>query len=169
MTKVLLCVALAALVGSGCTNDDGVSSVLPGGQGVKNVSIRFPSQIAGLTVDVEDVSETVEQIKRPYVDSLTMFSFREGDLARATLQVSRFNRLARPDDSEFIGTIVGLVGTSTPRELKIGEHIVHSTVANKQNKFVWFNGKGMFVLSVTQDYQFPRTLLRRVVEQEIEL
>jgi hypothetical protein len=44
---------------------------------------------------------------------------------------------------------------------------VYLTTGNDQNIFMWFADRGFFVLSVRDDYEFPRTLLRRLVEMEI--
>jgi hypothetical protein len=164
-----LALASACLLALGACSGDEPVRVLPGGGDVRAPVISFPSQVAGLTVKAEDVSEVVEEIRRPYVDSLAMFSFREDELLRATLQMARFNRLARPRDPSFRRSITGLLGGSRPLELRVGEQTVFSTSGNRQDVFMWFTDKGFFVLSVHQDYVFPRTLLRRVIDQDISL
>lgn len=166
--KALAVASAGLLLLGACTGDEPVR-VLPGGGNVSAPVISFPAQVAGLTVQAEDVSEVVEEIQRPYVDSLAMFSFREDELLRATLQMARFNRLARPDDPSFRRSITGLLGGSRPLELRVGDTNVYSTSGNKQDVFIWFTDEGFFVLSVHQDYVFPRTLLRRVIDQDISL
>lgn len=167
--RLISAAACLALLSTGCTSADGTISSLPGGGPVEATTIRFPAQLVGLEVVPENVSKVVSAVKRPYVDSLTVFSFREKELLRATLQLSRFNRLARPNDSKFRASIIGLLGSSKPLLIRVDDTTVYVTAGNKQNVFVWFNDKGLFVLSVTLDYQFPRTLLRRVIEQDIQL
>ncbi|HVL82218.1 MAG TPA: hypothetical protein VM840_11585 [Actinomycetota bacterium] len=166
--RVAALVAAGALLATGCTGDEPVR-VLPGGGPVRAPVINFPSQIVGLTVTPEDVSKVVEEVRRPYVDSLAVFSLREEELLRATLQISRFNRLAKPREGRFRGSILQLLGSSRPLELRVGDQVVYSTSGNRQDQYIWFTDEGFFVLSVHQDYSFPRTLLRRVVEQDIQL
>lgn len=168
-SRLLAAAACLSMLASGCTSADGTISSLPGGGPVKAPTIRFPSQLVGLEVVPEDVSKVVAAVKRPYVDSLTVFSFREKELLRATLQLSRFNRLARPNDAKFRASIIGLLGSSRPLLIRVGETTVYVTAGNKQNVFVWFTDDGLFVLSVTLDYAFPKTLLRRVIEQDVQL
>ena len=129
--------------------------------------LSLPSQVLGLAVKAEDVTKQTKGIKRSYTDSVGLFSMRENDLLRATLQVSRLNNLARPQSESFQRSIIELVGGSTPLKMRAGEVTVYTTSGNKQNIFIWFRGKGMFILSVHQDYEFPRTLLRKIVPLEI--
>lgn len=133
-------------------------------------SLRLPSQIVGLRVQPESIDpEDLEQIDRPYVDSVAVFSMREDDLLRATIQIARFNRAARPDDETFQASIIGLLGGQRSFELLVGDTVVNTTTGTSQNIFSWFAGRGMFVLAVQQDYEFPRTLLRRLIDLELEL
>jgi hypothetical protein len=132
------------------------------------VRIALPSQIVGLKVAPEDVSSQAKEVQRPYIDSLAMYSLRENDLLRATLQVTRFNRQARPNSASFRRSIIGLMGSSSPIELQVGKSTVYATAGSEQNLFVWFESRGAFVLSVHQDFEFPRTLLRRVIELDLE-
>lgn len=169
MRKSLILLILAAIVGTGCNAGEDIASRVTGTGDIKAPRITIPNQIMGLAVAPEDVSDQVKSVRRPYVDSVGMFSLREEDLLRATLQVARFNGLARPRDRRFRAEIVGLVGSSTPEEIRVGDLTVHSTSGNQQNVFVWFKGNGYFILSVHQDFEFPRTLLRRVINLDIKL
>ncbi|MEO7804904.1 MAG: hypothetical protein ABIS18_11530 [Actinomycetota bacterium] len=108
-----------------------------------------------------------KEIKRSYTDTVGLFSFRDKDLLRASLQVSRLNSLARPNSTRFRKSVIELVGGSTPLRIRAEEVDVYTTSGNKQNIFIWFRGKGMFVLSVHQDYEFPRTLMRKLLLLEI--
>lgn len=155
---------LLAFVVPGCGEGSGKST---GAGTVESSGIVIPSQLVGLTVKVEDVSGQTKEIKQSYVDSLGMFSMREDELLRATLQVSRLSRIARPQSAGFRRSIVSYLGGSTPIELRVGGTTVYSTSGNKQNIFIWFRERGMFILSVHQDFAFPRTLLRKVVGLEV--
>jgi hypothetical protein len=133
-------------------------------------SLNLPTQIVGLKVVPEELEEEdLDKVDRPYVDNLAVFSLREGKLLRATLQVARFNRAARPDDDAFRGQILGLLGGQQPFDINVGDTEVNTTTGTGQNVFAWFGGRGMFILSVQQDYPFPRTLLRRLIDRDLEL
>lgn len=131
--------------------------------------VALPSQILGLKVAQENISSDLKKVKRPYIDSVGLFSLREEDLLRASIQIGRFNSLARPGSSKFRLSIIALLGVSKPLEFKAGDTVIYSTSGNRQNIFVWFKERSLFVLSVHQDYEFPRTLLRRILSYEIRL
>lgn len=133
-------------------------------------SLNLPAQIVGLKLVAESLDEEdLDKIDRPYIDNLAVFSLREGKLLRATLQVARFNRAARPEDSSFRGQIIGVLGGQRPYEMLVDDTQVHATAGTGQNIFAWFGGRGMFILSVQRDYPFPRTLLRRMIERDLSL
>lgn len=132
-------------------------------------ALDIPSQLVGLVVQQEDIQKELEQVDRAYVDSVSIFSFRDEDLLRATLQIGRFNRLARPDDPEFRREITATIGGREPVTLKVGDTIVTATTVTEQDVYAWFSENGMFILSIAADYEFPRTLLRRVVELDLRL
>lgn len=162
-TKLLAATLVAGLTAVSCGG-----SVQPTGPGTEQPPIvRIPTKLLGMDVKAEDVRKDIEAVDRSYFDSVGLFSFREGDLLRATLQVARFNSAAREDSNNFRRAIVGLLGTSTPQEMRVAENIVYSTSGTEQIVYAWFNKKGMFVLSVHREYEFPRTLLRRSLAIEL--
>lgn len=129
----------------------------------------LPSQILGLKVTLEDVSNRLQEVDRPYFDSMGIFSLREGELLRASFQVARFNALARPKSARFRQEVIQRIGSRTPQPIRVGKATVNATTGNKQNLFVWFRGRGLFVLVTHQDYPFPRTLLRRILALDLDL
>lgn len=131
--------------------------------------IELPSQLVGLKVVQENVRASLKGVQRPYVDSVAVFSMREDDLLRATLEVARFNSLARPEDSRFRGSIISVVGGAKPVSIRVGEESVFATTGTKQNIFTWFADRGFFILGVQEDFPFPRTLLRRLIDLELDL
>lgn len=168
--STLVIVSALALIFPACSSNEGnVLERVTGSGKVGSRKVRFPSQVLGLTVKKEDISSQLEEAKQPYVDSVGMFSMREGELLRATFQVSRMNRVARPGSKEFRDTIINLMGSSEPEEIKVNEVVVFNTTGNQQDIFAWFDGKNFFVLSIHEDYLFPRTLLRRAIELSGEL
>ena len=166
---VLLTILLVTLSLGACSRGENVGEFVTGSGDVEAPTISLPIQILGLAVHRENVSAQIEQVERPYLDSVGMFSFREDDLLRATLQVSRFNRLARPNSNSFRRSVIGLLGAQNPQQITVGDKVVYSTSGNEQNIFVWFEDRGLFVLSVHQEFEFPRTLLRRAISLNIEL
>jgi hypothetical protein len=158
----VLCLSTSAC---GKGGPDIVGSVTGAGK-VKAVDVIIPSQVLGLEVKAEDISKEVKQARRPYIDSVGLFSLREADLVRATFQISRFNALAKPQDPTFRSSIIGLLGSSKPVRLKVSGETVYATTGTEQSIFVWFKGRAFFVLTAHRQYEFPRTLLRRMVEVE---
>lgn len=159
----VFCAVLVSLTAS-CSKPDTTAA---DSQAAKSAVLSMPRQVLGLAVKAEDVSKQTKGIKRSYTDSVGLFSFREADLLRASLQVSRLNSLARPKSESFRRSVIQLVGGSTPLKIRANGIDVYTTSGNKQNIFIWFRGKGMFILSVHQDYEFPRTLLRKILTLEI--
>ena len=157
LTLVCLVIVL-----SGCSKANPIKK-----QEVTARSLRIPSELVGLRVGTEDISRQTAKVKNSYADNIGMFSLREGDLLRATLEVAHLNALARPNNKGFQQSIVQLLGGSTPIPIRIGQITIYSTSGNKQNIFAWFNGRAMFVLTIHQDFEFPRTLLRKVVVLEL--
>lgn len=158
-------ISLAALALGACGTDSGARAAPGGDSG--DAKARLPNQVLGLAVQQEDVTQQVEELKRPYISSVGLFSLRENDLVRATLQISRFNSLARPEDSEFRNEIINKMGSRRPLRTVMGKATVYATAGTEQNIFLWFTDKGFFVLTTHREYEFPRTLLRRMTELEI--
>lgn len=161
--RTLLGALILAMVAAGCS----AGGIRAGGDDAPRV--RIPGQILGLTVTPEDISGRVEDVDRSYLNSVGMFSFRDDDLLRATLQVGRFNSAGRLRDNpeQFRSAIISLLGTEAPQELRVGDTQVFSTSGNEQIVYVWFDGSAMFVLSVHREFEFPRTLLRRTLTVEL--
>lgn len=160
--RLLWLAALFALTIPACGDD--VGGALTGKEPLGQRQVKFPSQVLGLTVVSEPIGEEVTKNKRPYIRNVVLFSLRETDLVRATLQVSEFNNLARPDDPEFLSSIIEQVSATRPARLRVGKDVVYSTIGTEQSIFVWFYGRRMFVLTTHRDYEFRRTLLRHSVQ-----
>lgn len=161
---VFACAAAVAFLLSSCASEEAGTSQVA----VRRASptINFPSQILGLSVTTEDVAKKVSEAKRPYLDSLAVVGMRDGELLRATLQVGRFNSLARPGSQRFRQRVIGQVGSKRPVTARVEKTTVYITSGNKQNIFIWFEGKGFYVLNTHSEYLFPRTLLRRILRIE---
>lgn len=169
--RFTLCTFLlfSSLVSCASDLEVGAPSAAPVSGKVATAGISLPQQVLGLQVKPEDVSAKLKDVKRTYISSTGLFSFRESDLVRATLQVSKFNLLANPKNLTFRKSIVDRLGSTKPQTVRIGDQTVYMTTSNEQQVFAWFEGKGFFVLSVHRNYEFPRTLLRRLVGVENQL
>lgn len=139
-----------------------VESVTGGGK-VKARQISLPSQVLGLQVKPEDISKQLNVAKRPYIDNVGLFSMRESDLVRATFQISHFNALAKPKSNDFRLSIIGLLGATRPQRVEVDDVTVYATSGNEQSIYVWFDDEAFYVLTAHQEYEFPRTLLRKMI------
>lgn len=157
---VALGLALMAPI-AGCGQESPASPVR--GQ-VESGGVILPAQLLGLQVQREEVGDLLEQAERSYIAGVGLFSLREKDLVRATLQVSKFNRLARPRNSGFRASIIGRIGQRSPQQMRVSDTTVYVSIGTDQTIFAWFKDRGFYVLSTHRDYEFPRTLLRRVMQ-----
>jgi hypothetical protein len=158
-----------ALLASSCGNDQSSAATRPTSTGPP--SIKLPSKLLGLTVLPEDISSSLKQKgQQPYVDSVGLFAFREGkDLLQATLEAARFTPQARPESSQFRGSIVSRVGGTSPRVVRMGSQSVFLTSGRNQVVFLWFKKRGFFVLTVRREFPFPRTILRKLLDMHLGL
>lgn len=165
----LTLVALTATVAVTATACGGGSPTDASGADLDPARLNLPAQILGLRIEAEEIQAELDQVDRPYVDSVAVFSLREDELLRASLQVARFNRAARPGDSSFRSSIVGTIGGSQPQVFRMEDVDLYTTTASDQLVFTWFEGNGLFVLAVQEEFEFPRTLVRRFVERDLQL
>lgn len=169
--KRTLCVAATGilLLVPACTGNI-VENVTGGGKvSSKGIDIRIPSQLLGLRVQSENIAKQLKATKRPYIDNVGLFSLREADLVRATFQISRFNALARPESPTFRNNVISLLGGARAQPVRVNSTTVYVTTGNDQSIFVWFEGRGFFVLTCHRAYEFPRTLLRHVLDLKVSI
>lgn len=151
-----------------------VAAACGGGSKAETISnspaavVSLPSRIVGLRVVRENVTTQLKGLNASYLDSLGLFSFRErSNLLRASLQVGRFNADARPHQARFRDAVNAQLGSTIPVRLREGKTDVWLSQGTDQSIYTWFTGSAFFVLSVRSDYQFPRTLLRKLVGHEV--
>ena len=126
-----------------------------------------PSEILGLTVESEDVTERVEGAERNYVEATGLYSLREGDRLQATLQIARLNDEAAVDDEAFRLTIVNQIGSTEPKAFRMGDETIYLTASKRQSVAVFFEERSFVVLSTLETYESSRSLLREVMELEL--
>lgn len=157
----LALLALAAACGDGTQAATAPTSV--------KATVNLPSQVLGLRVVRENVSSEVKGVTASYLDSIGLFSFREkSNLLRATLQVGRFNKVAAPQKAKFRDAIIGQLGSTVPIRLRVGTSDVWLSAGSDQAVYSWFAGDAFYVLSVRSDYPFQRTLLRRLMQAQVQ-
>jgi hypothetical protein len=123
----------------------------------------MPAELLGLTVAPEQVHE-LSDAANAYVDQAALFGLRKGELLEATFQISRFNSHAQPQDPKFRQRVLANVGGSLARKARMGDDEVYFTSAAKQVIAVWFRGRSLFIMSIREDFPFPRTLVRAGLE-----
>jgi len=158
--------ALGVLVGlgalaSGCGDDaEQVEAAT-----VADAAADFlPASLRGLRVEREALPERLASTTRSYLDSMGLYSLREGEELAATMQVGRFSDDARVEDSEFRRDIVNQLGSSQPRAFRMGDQVVHLTTGDQQRVAVWFEDRFLLILAVRDDFEGFRGLLRDTVE-----
>ena len=125
--------------------------------------VAVPSTVLGLSVTQEDVSKSLANAQRSYIESLVMYGMRADSLLQATFQVSRFNPGTKYTADKFQLALVDQIGTATPFTATVGGTRVFLTSGNRQNISVWFKGPYFFVLATRQDFGSPRALLRELI------
>lgn len=132
---------------------------------IDKLEISVPLSLAGLEVVEEDIAETLEQGRRPYLEAVTLYSFREDDLLQATLQIGRFADDVDYSDEDFINTIVTNIGPGA-REVRMGDTDLYLTGADRQTLSIWFSDDHLYILSTRDGFAQGRSLLREALEIE---
>lgn len=167
-TSTLVATVVAAgLVLSGCggDDDDGKDRALEFVEFQQISSNVLPPTVLDLTVTQEATETPLEAGQETYIEGLGFFSFRREDLLQATLQISSFSDDARPSEESFQRLIASQVSTGgTPSVVRLGEQHVYLTSTGRQTVAVWFDeDENMYVLSIREEYEQPRSLLRNLV------
>lgn len=163
-SRTLLCLTLALVACAGAASCGDQGPVTGQAASVKALPAELvPPGFGGLEVRPEDVS-VVEGTKRPFVDGVGLYSLRSNELLQATLQVSRFTEESEVDKPSFRTAVVGQIGSTTPREFRMGEDTVYLTTGRRQSVAVWFKERYLFVLSTREEFERPRSLLREALE-----
>jgi hypothetical protein len=156
IAALALTVSLAGAACGGPETPEGTA-----GKAIRPISPDpVPAQLLDLDVAPEDVSATLGRTTRTYVSNASLYSMRKDDLVHATLQVLRFNRVADAGDPKFRALLVSQLGGTATDQANVGEDTVHFTRGIRQRISVWYRDDHMLVLSVRDDYDKPRSLLR---------
>lgn len=124
----------------------------------------LPAKAGGYDVKAEDVSGQLKEAgRRAYVTGVKLWSLREGDYLRATVEVARFAADAPVDEAHFRATVATQVATSNPILHRVGDHEVYVTTGERQVYYVWFRGRDMLLLTVPATTPGRRALLRSLL------
>jgi hypothetical protein len=124
----------------------------------------LPAEVMGLEVKVEDITGALAKSKRAFADRAGLFSLRSRDLLMATFQVTRANDPGADNVARFRDSVVTQLGSSRPVPLLVGKDTVYVTTGTKQWVAFWFRDRWLLVLSVRDEYDQRRALLRRMLE-----
>ena len=128
----------------------------------------MPSEIRGLPVTREDMSDSIAGVEDAFVESVGLYAMRRDELVQATLQVSLFRENAPLHTARFRTSLVSQIGGAKAQAFRMSEDTVYRTTGRKQVISLWFRDQYMFVLSVRDTYEEPRGLLRAALEIEPE-
>ena len=163
MTRVVTVVALAflALAGAcGSPSSTGVS-----GKAIKPLSAAtLPATLGDLEVHAEGVQNLVASTKDTYVAAVGLYSLRQANLVKATLQVSRLTDKFDYGNAKARALLADKIGGSRSDPHRVGSDIVYLTQGLRQQISVWFRSRYLFVLSVREDYAGQRSLLRDALD-----
>lgn len=127
--------------------------------------IKLPPQIVGLNVAEEKVTEALENFRPSYVAGAALYSFRgDKDLVQATLQIARFRDEPRNKSNGFRQSILTQFGSTRPRTTRMGDTVVYRTTQTKQTVAIWFDDLDWYLLSIRDEFDRPRTLMRETIE-----
>lgn len=157
--------ALGVLLSSACGSDGAAAGT--SGDDIEKMDVTLSGEILGLEVAGEDVTEKIAGVERSYLNGMALYSLRENDIVKATLQIGRFNDDAEYRTSNFRRAIVNQIGGVRPQTVRLGDETVFLTKGTKQDITVWFRDRYMFVLAVRDDYEYPRSLIREALEIEL--
>lgn len=166
---VIALLALALLAGACGGNEDVVTEA--GGPVEPLDDISLPTEMTGLKVGEEKVDEALENFRPSYVAGAALYSFRtddEKELVQATLQIARFRDEERNRSDAFRQSILTQFGSTRPRETRMGDTIVYRTTQTKQTVAIWFDDLDWYLLSIRDEFDRPRTLMREVLEVTTE-
>ncbi len=163
--RVVLALLLVFVMGgaAACKKSDAQIVGITGAKIAKLNPNLVPAEILGLRVAAEDVAASLKDSNRSFADAVGLYSLRTDDLVMATLQVSRLLPGANVKSSFFRRSIVEQIGSSRSRETRWGEESVWLTTSTKSKVAIWFRGHYIFQLSMRDEYDQPRTLLRELL------
>lgn len=160
-TRIPAVLVVAAAVVTGCSANQRPPAAVAAPDGGKIREGAVPASLAGLVTRREDVSKPLKEAgDRAYVTSVALWSLRQGERLRATLQVARFAPDAPSTTEPFQRRVAAQIGGTVPRTRRVGQDRVFVSAGNRQVYYTWFRGRYMVLLSVPAETRSGRGLLR---------
>jgi hypothetical protein len=158
---VLASLTLVSLAATSCGGAAEAKVSQVQGKDVKPVDTKMlPATMLGLALAPEEVLGSIAPARRSEVEAAGMFSLRSGDLLQATLQVSRLRNDPRFRNPSFRALVVSQIGSSLPHKTRLDDMDVYLTTGARQRVAVWFKDRYFFILSMRDDYKYPKSLIR---------
>jgi hypothetical protein len=157
--------ALVLVAGLGCSPGRTAAVVAAPGEG----EIRpgaVPSVLLGLRTAEEDVTAAFQEAgDRAYVTGVKLWSLRQGERLRATLQIARFAPDAPATTEAFRRRVAAQIGGTAPRARRVDDDRVYVSAGNRQVHYVWFRDVHLVLLSVPAETRNGRGLLRAALQE----
>jgi hypothetical protein len=149
-SKALTWLAIAAVVSAGALHAAAQTNV--------------PKILNGLAVTAEKVGPPTRAGKQ-YLDHIDLFSLRRADRQlESTLEFGHFRSEAPVHSLLFQRKIAGQIGLTVPVEQRLQGTTVFVTTAKRLNVAAWFRDRTIFILSIRDDYDSPKALIRAALE-----
>lgn len=156
----------AVLSVAGCATGDRTVAAVAAPDGGKVKEDAVPAKLVGLTTSPEDVSKPLEEAgDRAYVTGVALWSLREGERLRATLQLARFAPDAPSQTEEFQRRVAAQIGGTVPRARRVDDERVYVSAGNRQVYYAWFRRGHLLLLSVPTETRNGRALLRAALQE----
>ena len=126
----------------------------------------LPKTLNGLAVTPENIAAALqERTGQQYLQQVQLYSLRgPNQELNATLQVGRFINGLDTSTTAFQTAVATEVGGSVTATIRAKGRVVYVTEYNNLVVLLWFSGPDMFVLSESQTYNQPKTLLRTALD-----
>ena len=121
-----------------------------------------PAQLLGYPLQREDIAKAlVDNQRTTYFDQVRLYSLRRNDgYLQATLEIGHFRTGSDYGQSYFQQDLVTQVGASEPIPTEMGGRLVYISSEKGLTIASWFGGRYLYILSVRNTFDQPKTLVR---------
>ena len=123
-----------------------------------------PPELLGLKVHLEDMNHQVQAVNSTYVRASALYSLRRDDVVQGTLQISQFMAKAPYNEESFRRAFLAQLSGTAAQAYRLGDQTVYQTNGLRQHLAVWFRGQKVYVLSMRDEFEHPRDLIRAALE-----
>lgn len=119
-----------------------------------------PPQLAGLRVVAEPLAPLLQGVSASDATAAGFYSLRAGRQLEATLQLTKFGPTVSWRSRSLQQRVVNQIGEAQPRVVALPDGDVYVSAGGHDRLAVWFRSGYLFVLTIRNDYAYPRTLVR---------